>query len=50
MNTWIGGAVLLACTAIYNLRERRYAMAAFWLILGLPFAVGDAQWLVLAES
>jgi uncharacterized membrane protein len=35
-------AVLLACTAVYNLRERRYAMAAFWLILGVPFAFGDA--------
>ncbi|HUD42166.1 MAG TPA: DUF979 family protein [Dokdonella sp.] len=35
-------AVLLACTAIYNLRERRYTIAAFWLILGVPFAFGDA--------
>lgn len=34
-------AALLACTALFNLRERRFAMAAFWVILAAPFALGD---------
>ncbi len=36
---WLVGTFLLI-TAWYNLRERRYATAAFWTILIGPFAFG----------
>ncbi|HET9623201.1 MAG TPA: DUF979 family protein [Kofleriaceae bacterium] len=35
------GAVFFAA-AIFNLRERRWAAAGFWAILGLAFVTGDA--------
>ena len=35
-------AAFLAAAAIYNLRERRWSMAAFWAVLAMPFVVGDA--------
>jgi uncharacterized membrane protein len=38
---WIVAAFLLAA-AIYNLRERRLSMAAFWSVLSAPFLFGDA--------
>ena len=38
---WLVGAFLIA-TAVLNLRERHYSMAAFWLILSGPFVFGDA--------
>jgi uncharacterized membrane protein len=38
---WLVGAFLIA-TAVYNLRERRYSIAAFWLVLAGPFAFGNA--------
>lgn len=38
---WLVGAFLVA-SAWLNLRERHYAMAAFWLILAGPFVFGDA--------
>lgn len=37
---WLVGAFLLAA-AWFNLRERRWVMAAFWLILSGPFILGD---------
>ncbi len=43
---WLVGAFLIA-TAVLNLRERHYSMAAFWLILSGPFVFGDA---ILAAS
>ena len=45
---WLVAAFLLV-TAGYNLRERRYATAAFWLILIGPFAFG-AQILAAAKA
>ncbi|MBX3698794.1 MAG: DUF979 domain-containing protein [Dokdonella sp.] len=41
---WLVGAFLIAA-AWFNVRERHYSMAAFWLILSGPFVFGD---LVLA--
>jgi uncharacterized membrane protein len=38
---WIVAAFLLAA-ALYNLRERRLSMAAFWSVLSAPFLFGDA--------
>jgi uncharacterized membrane protein len=38
---WLVGAFLIA-SAWFNLRERHYTMAAFWLILSGPFVFGDA--------
>ncbi len=43
---WLVGAFLIA-TAAFNLRERHYSIAAFWLILAGPFVFGDA---ILAAS
>ena len=43
---WLVGAFLIAA-AWFNLRERHYTMAAFWLILCGPFVFGDA---ILAAS
>ena len=43
---WLVGAFLIA-TAVLNLRERRFSIAAFWLILAGPFIFGDA---ILAAS
>ncbi len=43
---WLVGAFLIA-TAVLNLRERQYSIAAFWLILSGPFVFGDA---ILAAS
>lgn len=43
---WLVGAFLIA-TAVLNLRERQYSMAAFWLILAAPFVFGD---MILAAS
>ncbi|HMM66652.1 MAG TPA: DUF979 domain-containing protein [Dokdonella sp.] len=43
---WLVGALLIA-SAWLNLRERHYAMAAFWLILSGPFVFGD---IVLAAA
>ena len=43
---WLVGAFLIA-SAILNLRERHYSIAAFWLILAGPFVFGDA---ILAAS
>ena len=36
---WLIGAFLLI-TALFNLRERRYAAGIFWLVLVAPFAFG----------
>jgi uncharacterized membrane protein len=36
---WLIGAFLLI-TALFNLRERRYAAGIFWLVLVTPFAFG----------
>jgi len=38
---WLMGAWLVLC-ALYNLRERRWSMAAFWAIVGCTFLFGDA--------
>lgn len=38
---WLVGAFLIA-TALLNLREKRYSIAAFWLILSAPFVFGEA--------
>jgi uncharacterized membrane protein len=38
---WLIGAWLALC-AIYNLRERRWPMAAFWAVVGCAFLFGDA--------
>ncbi|MGA8276917.1 MAG: DUF979 domain-containing protein [Rhodanobacteraceae bacterium] len=38
---WLIG-VLLLVAAVYNLRERRWSMAAFWSVLACPFLFGDA--------
>ena len=38
---WLVGAFLIA-SAWLNLRERRYSIAAFWLILSTPFVFGEA--------
>ena len=38
---WLMGAWLALC-ALYNLRERRWSMAAFWAIVGCTFLFGDA--------
>lgn len=38
---WLVGAFLIAAAWI-NLRERRWVMAAFWLILSGPFVFGEA--------
>ncbi|MBL0165026.1 MAG: DUF979 domain-containing protein [Xanthomonadales bacterium] len=38
---WLVGAFLIA-TALLNLRDRRYSIAAFWLILSAPFVFGEA--------
>lgn len=38
---WLMGAWLALC-AIYNLRERRWSMAAFWAVVGAAFLFGDA--------
>src|SRR5579883_2431864 len=38
---WLMGAWLVLC-AIYNLRERRWSMAAFWAVVGCAFLFGDA--------
>ncbi|HET9032357.1 MAG TPA: DUF979 domain-containing protein [Dokdonella sp.] len=38
---WLVGAFLIA-TALLNLRERNFSIAAFWLILSGPFVFGDA--------
>ncbi|MBN8480685.1 MAG: DUF979 domain-containing protein [Xanthomonadales bacterium] len=35
-------ALFLIASALFNLRERRWSMAAFWAILALPFALGEA--------
>ena len=43
---WLIGAFLIA-TALLNLRERNFSIAAFWLILSGPFVFGDA---ILAAS
>ncbi len=43
---WLVGAFLIA-TAVLNLRDRHYSIAAFWLILAGPFVFGDA---ILAAS
>ena len=43
---WLVGAFLIAA-AWFNVRERHYTMAAFWLILSGPFVFGDA---ILAAS
>ena len=37
---WLVGIFLIA-TAVLNLRDRRYSMASFWLILSGPFLFGD---------
>ncbi|MGA9340971.1 MAG: DUF979 family protein, partial [Rhodanobacteraceae bacterium] len=37
---WLIGALLLVAGA-YNLRERRWSMAAFWSVLACPFLFGD---------
>lgn len=37
---WLMGAWLALC-AIYNLRERRWSMAAFWAVVGCAFLFGD---------
>lgn len=37
---WLIGA-LLAISAWFNLREQRWAMAAFWAVLACPFAFGE---------
>jgi len=44
---WLIGA-LLAVGAWYNLRERRWTMAAFWAVLACPFAFG--QWIQHATA
>jgi uncharacterized membrane protein len=38
---WLIGAWLALC-AIYNLRERRWSMGAFWAVVGCAFLFGDA--------
>lgn len=38
---WLMGTWLVLC-AIYNLRERRWSMAAFWAVVGCAFLFGDA--------
>ncbi|WP_347261848.1 DUF979 domain-containing protein [Rudaea sp.] len=38
---WLMGAWLALC-ALYNLREWRWAMAAFWAVVGCAFLFGDA--------
>lgn len=38
---WLVAAFLLA-SAFLNLRERRWSMAAFWLVLASPFVFGEA--------
>jgi len=38
---WLIGAFLALC-AIYNLRERRWSMGAFWAVLACAFVFGDA--------
>ncbi|WP_018974067.1 DUF979 domain-containing protein [Rudaea cellulosilytica] len=38
---WLMGIWLVLC-AIYNLRERRWAMATFWALVGCAFLFGDA--------
>lgn len=38
---WLVGAFLIA-TALMNLRQRRFPMAAFWLVLSAPFLAGEA--------
>ncbi|MFT3792773.1 MAG: DUF979 domain-containing protein [Rudaea sp.] len=38
---WLIGAWLILC-AIYNIRERRRSMAAFWAVVGCAFLFGDA--------
>ncbi|HEX7914320.1 5-oxoproline transporter, DUF979 family subunit, partial [Rudaea sp.] len=38
---WLMGVWLVLC-AIYNLRERRWSMAAFWALVGCAFLFGDA--------
>lgn len=43
---WLVGAFLLA-SAVLNLRDRHYSIAAFWMILAGPFVFGDA---ILAAS
>ncbi|HOX71233.1 MAG: DUF979 domain-containing protein [Dokdonella sp.] len=43
---WLVGAFLIA-TALLNLRERHYSIAAFWMILAGPFVLGD---LILAAT
>jgi len=38
---WLVAAFLFA-SAVFNLRERRWSMAAFWTLLAIPFVGGDA--------
>lgn len=37
---WLVGAFLII-TAIFNIRQRRWAIAGFWLVLSTPFLIGD---------
>ena len=37
---WLVGALLIV-SAWLNLRERRHAMGAFWLVLSAPFLFGN---------
>jgi uncharacterized membrane protein len=46
---WLLGAFLLFAAAL-NLRERRFAMAAFWAILACAFLFGDAILAALAHG
>jgi uncharacterized membrane protein len=46
---WLCGALLLAC-ALRDLRQRRFAFAAFWAILGTSLLVGDAVQAALAAG
>jgi uncharacterized membrane protein len=46
---WLCGALLLAC-AIRDLRQRRFAFAAFWTILGVSLLAGDAIQAALAAG
>lgn len=45
---WLVAAFLFA-SAVFNLRERRWSMAAFWTLLAIPFVCGNAI-LSAAES
>jgi uncharacterized membrane protein len=38
---WLVGAFLIA-SALFNARERRFAVAGFWFVLSVPFVFGDA--------